>query len=52
MEWRGVTITNVYIGNFFFAAGLLLKSNGLLNVFSSWNRHWHGHLSSMGNYPW
>ena len=22
MEWRGVTITNVYIGNFFFAAGL------------------------------
>lgn len=22
MEWRGVTVTNVYIGNFFFAAGL------------------------------
>lgn len=22
MEWRGVTITNVYIGNFFFAAGI------------------------------
>lgn len=22
MEWRGVTITNVYIGNFFFVAGL------------------------------
>lgn len=22
MEWRGVTTTNVYIGNFFFVAGL------------------------------
>lgn len=24
MEWRGVTTTNVYIGNFFFVAGLPL----------------------------
>lgn len=22
MEWRGVTTTNVYIGNFFFVAGI------------------------------
>lgn len=22
MEWRGVTTTNVYIGNFFFIAGI------------------------------
>ena len=22
MEWRGVTVTNVYIGNFFFVAGI------------------------------
>ena len=24
MEWRGVTTTNVYIGNFFFVAGSIL----------------------------
>lgn len=22
MEWRGVTVTNVYVANFFFSAGL------------------------------
>ena len=28
MEWRGVTITNVYIGNFFFVAavGMLITA--------------------------
>lgn len=24
MEWRGVTITNVYVANFFFSAGIAM----------------------------
>ena len=31
MEWRGVTITNVYIGNFFFAAGLHSSDTGTMS---------------------
>lgn len=34
MEWRGVTITNVYIANFFFAAafGLVVTAQWELSV--------------------
>ncbi|EGY19191.1 Acetate transporter protein patA like [Verticillium longisporum] len=34
MEWRGVTITNVYVGNFFFIAalGLLISAQWELSV--------------------
>ncbi|KAM0277007.1 hypothetical protein ACHAQH_006190 [Verticillium albo-atrum] len=34
MEWRGVTITNVYVGNFFFVAalGLLISAQWELSV--------------------
>jgi succinate-acetate transporter protein len=34
MEWRGVTITNVYVANFFFAAafGLVVTAQWELSV--------------------
>jgi uncharacterized protein len=34
MEWRGVTITNVYVANFFFAAafGLLITAQWELSI--------------------
>ena len=50
MEWRGVTITNVYIGNFLFVAGLDPQDAAFKRVqladFSL--RYWHGHNGSVG----
>ena len=46
MEWRGLTITNVFIGNFFFVAGefpmakeLCLSTTHTTNINC---RHWNG----------
>lgn len=33
MEWRGVTTTNVYIGNFFFVAGRFRIPNDVSNLY-------------------
>lgn len=51
MEWRGVAVTNVYIGNFFFAAGLRPQETGRMRFCLFFHRDWHGHFSSMGARP-
>jgi len=49
MEWRGVTITNVYVGNFFFVAalGMLITAQWEL---SAGNGFAYTVFSAFGNY--
>lgn len=53
MEWRGVTVTNVFIGNFFFTAGMdSIRNNGSSDFLTVELRNRHAHIRSMGVGSW